>query len=236
MQVAALCFQRTLRLNIEHIEANIRIGKCYSALSEGDSALNMYREALRLDPNNPDARFCLGAELNKQGYWNQAIIELQKVIELAPEMACAHSDLGVAYTHGQKFASALQCHRRVLELAPNWADMHNNYGLTLLRQQRLTEAKTVFETAVRIDPTCDCAIMNISTAYLHAGDLAGAWPTLSLHRRNNFKNYSDRFWQGNAIHGKRLLVHATDGLGDTLQMVRFLRRSQPVDATHALKR
>jgi Tfp pilus assembly protein PilF len=222
MQVATLCFQRTLRLNIEHVEANIRIGQCYSALSEGDSALSMYREALRLDPNNSDARFCLGAELNKQGYWNQAIVELQKTIELAPEMACAHSDLGVAFTHGQYFEAALECHRRALELAPNWGDIHNNYGLTLLRQQRLDEAKTVFETAVKLDPTCDSAIMNISTAYLHAGDLAGAWPTLSLHRRNKFKNHLDRFWQGNAIPGKRLLVHATDGLGDTLQMARFL--------------
>jgi len=222
IQIALVCFQRTLRFNIEHVDAHIQLGKCYSSLGEGTAALSMYREALRLDPDNINVSYCIGAELNKQGYWNQAISELQKVIKLAPEMAYAHSDLGVSYTLGQDFENALQCHRLAIELAPDCADIHNNYGYTLLQQQNLEEAKTAFETAITLDPDCDCAFRNISSVYLHAGDLAGAWPTFNQRRRKHFKNYVDRFWEGESIPGKRLLVHASDGLGDTLQMVRFL--------------
>ncbi len=230
IETALLCFQRTLRLNIDHVDAHVRLGKCYSALNDGVAAITIYREALRLAPNNAEARFWYGAELNKRGHWRYAIAELEKAIELDPAMACAHSDLGVAFTHGQYFEKALECHRQALELAPDWADMHNNYGLTLLQQQKMDEAKAAFETAIKLDSKCHSAIMNLSSVYLYAGDLAGAWPTFNLRRRNNLTKYVDRFWQGETIPGKRLLVHAGDGLGDTLQMVRFLPQVKSLGA------
>ena len=92
---------------------------------------------------------------------------------------------------------------------------------------RGTEAAVCYEQTLRITPDDAQALRNWSLARLAAGDLAGGWPEFEYRwacpgfRRRTF---SQPRWQGEPLEGRVLLVHAEQGLGDTIQFVRYLPR------------
>ena len=58
----------------------------------------LYRQAARVNPQFPRARYNLGRLLLKQGQLEQGIAEVQEALRLYPEFAEAHEVLGLAYT------------------------------------------------------------------------------------------------------------------------------------------
>jgi hypothetical protein len=57
------------------------------------------------------------------------------------------------------------------------------------------------------------------------GNLEQAWPELEWQRKlpgHQLRPYPQPVWDGSALDGKRILVYADGGLGDTLQYVRYL--------------
>jgi protein O-GlcNAc transferase len=50
------------------------------------------------------------------------------VLELKPDYAEAHNNLGNALNDQGKLDEAVACYRRALELKPDYAEAHNNLG------------------------------------------------------------------------------------------------------------
>ncbi len=62
-----------------------------------DTAIQMYREALAIDPEDSTALAGLGAALDEAGQLEDAIDCYKKALDVAPNDVIAHSGLGVAY-------------------------------------------------------------------------------------------------------------------------------------------
>ena len=63
-------------------------------LGQADAAVAQYREALRLEQDDPEARCGLGVVLNEQGQAQDALAELREAVRLKPEYTDAHYNLG----------------------------------------------------------------------------------------------------------------------------------------------
>ena len=87
--------------------------------ADGDCARKYYERALTLDPHLPEARLARGLyEMYIATDLDQAIIDLDGVVQLRPNSATAHSALGLALRRKSRFDQALEHFTRAWDLDP----------------------------------------------------------------------------------------------------------------------
>ncbi len=95
-----------------------------------DNALDLAREASRLDPQDAVCRFALGRVYLARGEYERSFSELHAAIKLNPSMAQAHCALGDSLTYAGQMDTALPCFEEAVRLSPQdpyrWAFL--NYG------------------------------------------------------------------------------------------------------------
>jgi len=72
------------------------------------------------------------------------VASYRRALEIKPEYAEAHCNLGVALQDLWQFEGALASYRRALEIKPDLAEAHSNLGVTLKEQGRLAEAEASY--------------------------------------------------------------------------------------------
>jgi len=110
-------------------------------------AIEMYREALKLDPNDPTALTGLGAALDESGELESAIDCYQKALKAAPDDVIAHSGLGVVYEKQGKIDAAGLEYRAALSLDQQTAFLHITYARDR-HQKRLLMEKDGLESKI----------------------------------------------------------------------------------------
>lgn len=109
----------------------------------------------------------------------------------------------------------------------NSASAFNNYG-NVLREIGEPEAAIPFlQRSIQLVPQAVTPNFNLSVAYLLAGDYARGWP--QYEHRWNFEHlagtlpkFSQPRWAGQDLRDKTILVCQEQGLGDTIQFIRFV--------------
>jgi Tfp pilus assembly protein PilF len=189
------------------------------------AAIQCYRQAIACGPDVPDSHFNLGVVFQKQVQLDAAAEAYRGAIRAKPDYAQAHNNLGTVYKLQYKLNESIACYERALECRPNFAEALNNLGNVLKTQGRAAEATICYEQTLRIKPDHAQARYNRSLMHLAAGDLAAGWPDYECRAQcPGFvrRDFSEPLWQGDALAGRVLLVHAEQGLGDTIQFVRYV--------------
>jgi tetratricopeptide (TPR) repeat protein len=127
------------------------------------------------------------------------------------------------HTEG-RFAEAAGAFERAEALGHRAAP--SNRGNSLLDMGRMDEALRAHETAVERDPSHPGALYNLSLTRLRLGDWERGWPGYEARWRFREVHRSPRVfrqprWQGEPLDGCRVLLHAEQGLGDTIQFCRY---------------
>lgn len=126
-------------------------GKQAEALAAFQRAENIYRQAVKEEPNKAAYRNYLGLALSGQKKHAEAEAEYRQAATLEPDNATYHGNVGSACNQQRKWPEAEAAYRRAVQLAPNRADYHNNLGVTLRRQAKYKAAETAYRTAVQLD-------------------------------------------------------------------------------------
>jgi tetratricopeptide (TPR) repeat protein len=102
----------------------------------------------------------------------------------------------------------------------------SNRGNSLLDLGRMEEALKAHEEAVEHDPTHPGAVYNLALTRLRLGDWERGWRDYEarwrfreVHRKPRV--FEQARWRGEALEGRRVLLHAEQGLGDTIQFCRY---------------
>ncbi len=136
------------------------------------------------------------------------------------------TNLGVALSNLGARDEALAYARRAVELRPEWATAHHNLGMVLGRRGETDAALAAYEQVLRIEPEYAEAHRNRALAWLTRGDFARGWPEYEWRwrcrglERGPFR-FTQPCWQGEDLKGRTILLHAEQGLGDTLQFIRY---------------
>ncbi len=98
---------------------------------------------------------------------------------------------------------------------------------SLLDLGRIDEALAAYAKAVERDPTHPGARYNLSLSQLRTGDWKRGWANYEARWRfrdvhRNPRKFREPRWQGEPLEGRRILLHAEQGLGDTIQFCRYL--------------
>ena len=178
-------------------------------------------------PNRADTNNNLGVALNESGRFEEALAAFNRTIELAPDLGEAYGNRGNALRELKRFPEALTDYETGIAMKANLRDTVNNRGICLAEMRRFPEAIAAFEQASEIDPSFADPAWNRSLIQILIGDYAEGWKNYEQRwKREDFKDkpnpYRKKPWLGDRdIAGKVLLVTAEQGLGDTLQMLRY---------------
>ncbi|RMF90866.1 MAG: tetratricopeptide repeat protein, partial [Nitrospinota bacterium] len=225
LDAAVQHLQQALRLKPGFAIAYLNLGltlRAQKKLAEAEKAL---RQAVRLAPSSAVAYNNLGIVLQDQGRLREAIACYRQALQLRPHYAKAHANLGVALQTQGDIEAAISCFQKALHLQPGFAEAHNNLGLALQFQGRVPEALASFQQALRLRPHFVEAHWNRALAWLLLGNFRQGWEEYEWRWRRKEtppRSFPQPSWDGTPLQGKTILVYAEQGLGDTIQFVRYL--------------
>lgn len=216
--------RRAIAARPTYSEAHCNLGIALHALRPGDSseAEASFHEALALKPDFAEAHNNLGLILQDQRRTSEALARFRHALELNPNYAEAHNNLGYALESVGRLAEAGGAYQRAVELKPDYAEAHNNLGGWWQLRGELAEAMRCFERALALKPEFPVARYNRAILLLLHGDLEAGFR--AYESRWGFlprRNLAMPQWQGEPLAGKRILLHAEQGLGDAIQFLRY---------------
>ncbi len=124
-------------------------------LDRTDEAIAAFRQALTIQPNQIQACLNLGQLLLEQEdrrLLDEALDHCHRAVELAPNLAEAHNNLGNVLRARGAYTEAEACYRRALQLAPALAMTQNNMGQSCQEQGRFDEAEAWYQSAIQQEP------------------------------------------------------------------------------------
>lgn len=123
-------------------------------MAQGDpaQALELMREAVRIDPFNATLQATLAEMQHKKGYADEALAGYRRALELEPDSARVRINLGKALAESGQLDQALEQFRRALALSPGDAAAHYNLGLGLLLSGDAVAALGHLRDASRLRP------------------------------------------------------------------------------------
>ena len=219
--------RRAIALRPDLAEPHNNLGIALAAVGKMDEAIAAYRTTIALQPNHARAHSNLGNALKTDGETTEAIAYYRKALSLESNYAEAHSNFGALLNEIGDAEEALKHHRRAIELRPDYAEAHSNLGSALSRLGRHDEAIAAHRRAISLQPEFPQAHFNLALELLMRGDFAEGWteyewrcrmPGLVKIRRD----YPQPLWDGTDLGERVLLLYAEQGIGDTIQFVRYV--------------
>ena len=227
LQAALTSYERAIDLRPALAEASFNRGFVQEKLGRREEAILSYRAALAQRPDYAEAHGNLATVLMAAGQPEDALGHLDRLVALRPDLAPAHFNRGIAQQQLQRFEAALASYGRAIELQPGFADAHVNCGNVLKNLGRALAARASYERAVAADPGHADAHWNLAWAALLLGDFERGWAENEWRwSTRDFASLGRHFtqpqWRGQeSLAGRTILLHAEQGLGDTLQFSRY---------------
>lgn len=219
--------ERALALQPKFPDALNNRGNAQAGLNRPLDALASFDRAIALMPDFAQAwnnRACVLRDLGRPA---DALASCDHALALQPAYPDAWSNRGNAFSDLNQPEEAERSYRRALELAPAFADAWNNLGLAQIDLNQHAQALSSYERALAANPAAAETHWNESLCLLQMGRLEAGWQKYEWRwERSRIKAsrrvFAQPLWLGDfSIDGRTILLHAEQGLGDTLQFCRY---------------
>ena len=240
---ALASYDRLIALAPQYADAYNNRGNVLRKLGRRREALESYAQAIRLKPDFAQALSNRGVVQKELRDLDEALASFDRALALTPDNAEALNNRANVLHEMDRLDEALQGWDRALALDPGFVEAHINRGNALRELGRLDEAAACFAHALRIAPDHAGAQWTLSLLRLLRGDYEGGLPlyearwsrdaTIAVTNQRDFRQPR---WTGDApIAGRTILLHAEQGLGDTLQFCRYATRVAAMGARVVLE-
>ena len=226
---ALASFEQALKLDPGHLEALNNRGTALLKLNRPAEALASFERVLAASPRHREAQINRANALLDLDRAQEAITAYDAVLVGEPRHAGAHFNRGNALMRVDRLEEAIAAYDRALAIAPGHVKAHNNRGLALRALNRNAEALASYDRAIALEQDFAEAHLNAAHALLTLGDFARGfaayewrWKIAAMapHRRI----FRQPLWLGTPpIAGRTLLLHAEQGLGDTIQFAGYVK-------------
>jgi tetratricopeptide (TPR) repeat protein len=145
-------YLKALGLKSDMPDVHYGLATVYFQLNELTSAAHHFKEVTRLDPKRPGAYVNLGAVLNLQAEYDEAITVLRKGIALDPKRTEGYYNLGLVHRRKGQLDLAIQAYREAIRLNPRLGDAHLNLANVYLDKRQYRQAIAHYEHALHVRP------------------------------------------------------------------------------------
>jgi tetratricopeptide (TPR) repeat protein len=208
-------------------EALLYRGNALSALDRAEEALSCFNTLLARNPAHGEALLNRGATLARLGRHAEALADFDALLARSPRHAEALYNRGTALLDLNHPGEAILSFDAALAGSPQHLGAWTNRGRALQALNRHGEAVTSFEKAMAIDRTNADGHSNLALSLLTLGELTRGfteyeWRWKRTGMSDARRGYRGRLWLGEFPLGqRRILLTAEQGLGDSIQFVRY---------------
>ncbi len=217
----------------------IHRGTALLNLGAYEAALEAFTQAAAILPDAVHAQNGRAACLVRLLRFEEALPVCELAYALAPDDPAVLGTFGAVLCSMQRADEALAMLDRALAFHPNDARFHYNRAVALQDLRRPDAARAGYRKAQALDPGAADAHWNEALVCLSIGDFAVGWAKYEWGWRAGWRGADRGFgpaWLGRSgLRGRRLLLHAEQGLGDTLQFVRYARLAAEAGAELVLE-
>ncbi len=224
---AVAAYDRALAARPGFAEAWSNRGAAHTDLKQPAEALADFDRAIALRPAYAEAHNNRAAALIDLARFEEALAACDHALALRPGYGLAHNNRGDALLKLGRPIDAIAAFDSAIALNPAHAEAHYNRGVALHELGRLDEEARAYDTALALRPDYVNARINRAISLLLTGKLAegfAAFEARKGHWPAGQRQYPGaRPWTGGPIPpGERLFLYPEQGLGDTIQMARYL--------------
>ncbi len=139
-----------------------------------DLAQNLATKLTKRYPNHPFGWKVLGAMFGQTEKLQDAVIANQKALEITPNDAIVHYNLGNTLKEQGRLHEAESSYKKAIEIKPDFAQAYSNLGDTLRELDRLEDAEVSLKKAIGINPEYALAHSNLGNILKNLGRLEDA--------------------------------------------------------------
>jgi tetratricopeptide (TPR) repeat protein/glycosyltransferase involved in cell wall biosynthesis len=227
-------FKRTAELNPNEHLACINTGIAFFKLNKFKEAIDYFKIALANDPKNAEAHFNLGSCYRELKQYTAALECYEAAAALNPGNTSVFINIGNIYNQLGDGNKAKLFFDKVSNSNETKAIVFTNIGVSKMGQRLVDEASQYFNIALQFEPENPAIHYNNAHALLIKGNFDEGWVEYGWRKKR--KEFFPREFSkpelksGMDVNGKIILVYDEQGLGDTIQFVRYIPMLQKLGA------
>ena len=226
-EVELICRNKLKRGEANH-EIYSQLASACGMQKNYEEMLKYCQHALKIKYDNPKVHNNMGYALQKVDRVDYAIVAYKKALEFQQDYVNAYINISIALLEKNSFSEAIYYCKKAIEIDPRQAKIYNNLGSAQLALGDSEAAISSYTKALEIEDSREFFV-NLAMAQLISKDYVNGW-----------RNYEKRIDSNGEIlcTGKipncapfnmqkvtdigTLLIVSEQGLGDTLQFMRFI--------------
>lgn len=207
----------TLGLQLLHVRALV-------AAKRGPDALALAQSLVDAAPQNLDAVYARAQALFELRRYEDALDACAAVLRVRSDHLEAMVNSGAACVRLGHWDDARAFYDRALEIRPDHLPAIYNKSSLYQELARIPEMVELVERGLAIQPGDPMFIWSRGIARLLSGDLAGGFQDYEMRWAVEVFEVRPSMpqWLGEDLRGKTIYVYNEQGLGDTLQMLRYV--------------
>lgn len=214
--------QRAIALRPDVAAYHNSLGLALSAARDPSAAARAFCQAIEIAPDYANAYLNLAQLLLRMSCPLECEALLRTALSRLPQEPRLGTVLGQALLLQNRLTEGVVELEAVLALRPAEANALNFLGVARRLLDDVDGARAAFEKAIAAEPAHVDAHVNLGQAYLEEGAFAEGWREYEWRlKRPDYRRFGCPLWQGERLDGKTILLWSEQGLGDTLQFVRY---------------
>ena len=220
--------QQTLGLDGNAHQALRAMAHAYQELHQFDHAYETYKKIDELFPYEVGTVRNIALALSGLRRRDEAVATYRRALELEPDNIITRLGLAVAFNAAGAYKNSIEELDIIIERKPNYVPALVHKGSALAGLDRFDEAVELFHAAIKIDPHHPEAHFNLGLELLSNGKLAAGWDEYAWRLKTEtfvkqLPPTTAPIWQGEDIDGKSILLFPEQGMGDSIQFIRYVR-------------
>jgi tetratricopeptide (TPR) repeat protein len=224
LEDAADSYHRAVALQPDNARAHANRGNALHGLDRHVAAIDCYDRAIALGLEDAPVWFSRGNALQALDRHEDALASFDRALALRSDYVAALNNRGNSLRALSQYDAAIDSYRRALAVDPQSRLARINQGNVLQILNRHDDALVCYDTVLTADPEHLDARWNGALCRLALGDFAQGWRDFEWRDRltMGIRPFAEPLWLGQPeIAGRTILLHAEQGLGDTLQFCRY---------------
>ena len=125
-------------------------GAAAAQIGNLDQAIFAFKNAISIDPKNPEMHYNLGTAYQQAGKLDSAEDAFSAAINLKPDHVLALNNIGTVFKEKAMFDQAVEVYQKAIKINPNYALAYNNLGVALAEKEKFSEAIIAYKKAITI--------------------------------------------------------------------------------------
>lgn len=139
-----------------------------------DQAIELFREAVELDPSHAPACEGLAAACFHAEDYDGAIEQFNRLVKLRPRDAKPYVNLGAVYNRTERYDEAVAALQKAVQQSSQSSEAFYNLGIAYRNLDQLGMAVTAYREAIRLNPDSAEAHVNLANVYIEMSNFGQA--------------------------------------------------------------